>query len=91
MLQATTALWVLPFGTTCFSEATPILLGGATRKDVVAQLPCVGHVFLSDSCKFYLGKEKWDLAEWLSSSKRIDTVQSERGHYASPGNSRKNR
>ena len=58
-------------------------------EDVVSQLPCVGHVFRSDSCKFYLGKEKWDLAEWISLSKRIDTVQSEIGHYTSPRKHRK--
>ena len=60
-------------------------------EDVVAQLPYVGHVFRSDSCRFYLGKERWNLAEWILSSKRVDTVQSERGHYASPGKPRINR
>ena len=60
-------------------------------EDVVAQLPYVGQVFRSDSCRFYLGKEKWDLAEWIPSSKRTDTVQSERGHYASPRKPRINR
>lgn len=51
---------------------------------ISAQLPSVGHVFQSDSLKFLQGKEKWNLTEWLSSSKRIDIVQTERGHYTSP-------
>lgn len=48
------------------------------------QFSKVGHIFEGDCHRFYLGKEKWDFAGLISSSKRIDIVQTERGHYTSP-------